>query len=162
MTECNLIKHFSLLAGLSMLISLNVYANHNEFDADSLKQIEEKYAGEPFLMVLWEINCLPCHEEMTLLGEYRKSHPEMNVVMIGTDDINQRADDVDALLEKHGLVGIDSWLFANPNIERLRYSIDPNWFGELPRNYIYDSDSSRIGFSGKLTEEILDEWLSLY
>jgi hypothetical protein len=155
------LKRIYYMAGILIAIPSLTLASHNEYNADSMKIIEEKYTGEPFLMVLWEINCLPCHEEMALIGKYRQIHPDMNIVMIGTDDISRR-DDIDELLEKHGLVGIDSWLFAHPNIERLRYSIDPNWFGELPRNYIYDSDSSRIGFSGKLTEELLDEWLKLY
>jgi hypothetical protein len=155
------LKRIYYMAGILIAIPSLTLASHNEYNADSMKIIEEKFTGEPFLMVLWEINCLPCHEEMALIGKYRQIHPDMNIVMIGTDDISRR-DDIDELLEKHGLVGIDSWLFAHPNIERLRYSIDPNWFGELPRNYIYDSDSSRIGFSGKLTEELLDEWLKLY
>ncbi len=64
-------------------------------------------------------------------------------------------------LKSHGLDDIDSWLFADPNVEKLRYNIDPEWFDELPRNYIYATDSSRIGLSGKLTPEILDEWLEI-
>ena len=148
----------SLFLSTSLILSAPVSADHKAFRADSLKQIEQQYAGKTFLMVMWEISCFPCHEEMALLGKLKKAHPDANVVMISTDDISKQHE-ISAMLESHGLGDIDSWLFADPNIEKLRYSIDPEWFGELPRNYIYDTDSSRIGISGKLTQELLDEWL---
>jgi hypothetical protein len=148
----------SILFATSLLASTTASADHKAFRADSLKQIEQQYAGQSFLLVLWEISCFPCHEEMVLLGELKQAHPDANVVLISTDNISKQKE-ISAMLESHGLEDIDSWLFADPNIEKLRYSIDPEWFGELPRNYIYDTDSSRIGISGKLTRELLDEWL---
>ena len=148
----------SLLLALSVLIPSVATADHKAFQADSLRQIEQQYAGKSFLVVLWEINCFPCHEEMELLAGLKQEHPEANVVLISTDNISKQAE-ITAMLDKHDLKGVDSWLFADQNVEKLRYSIDPEWFGELPRNYIYDVDSSRIGFSGKLTREILDEWI---
>jgi thiol-disulfide isomerase/thioredoxin len=133
-------------------------ANHKPFEAGSLKQIEQQYAGKSFLLVMWELNCFPCHEEMELIAGFKKEHPEADVVMISTDDFS-KLNDINAMLEKHKLQGVDSWVFADQNMEKLRYSIDPEWFGELPRNYIYDTDGSRIGFSGKLTKEVLEEWI---
>lgn len=147
-----------LVTTACLLVSGIAFADHQAFRADSLKQIEKKYAGKSFLLVLWEISCFPCHEEMGLLGKLKQEHPDANIVMISTDDISKIAE-ITKMLESHGLSSIDSWLFADTNLEKLKYSIDPEWFGELPRNYIYDVDSSRIGLSGKLTQEILDEWL---
>ncbi len=148
----------ALFVTVVSLLPLAATADHKAFQADSLQQIEQNYAGKSFLLVLWEMNCFPCHEEMELLAGLKQEHPDANVVLISTDDISKQ-DEVTVMLDKHGLVGIDSWLFADQNIEKLRYSIDPEWFGEIPRNYIYDVDGSRFGFSGKLTQEILDEWL---
>lgn len=146
------------LLALSMLIPKFAMAEHKAFVAGSLQQIEQQYAGESFLLVLWELSCFPCHEEMELLAKLKTKHPEANVVLVSTDPVSKSAE-VTAMLDQHGLKNIDSWLFADANIEKLRYSIDPEWFGELPRNYIYDIDGSRFGFSGKLTQELLDEWV---
>lgn len=143
---------------LLTLVSLTASADHKAFQADSLQQIQQQYAGKSFLLVLWEVTCFPCHEEMGLLSKLKQDHPDANIVMVSTDDVSKQAE-VTAMLKSHGLEDIDSWLFADPNVEKLRYKIDPEWFGELPRNYIYDTDSSRIGLSGKLTQEILDAWL---
>jgi iron complex outermembrane receptor protein len=51
-------------------------------------------------------------------------------------------------------------LFAqlNYDIERLRFSIDPTWHGELPRSYFYAADDSFKAHSGILTEEKLQEF----
>jgi hypothetical protein len=149
-----------LIFSFMFVLPLSAHAEHVGFQTDSLDQIEKQYSGEPFILVMWEINCFPCHEELETLGMLKKLHPDMNLVLVGTDNINKQ-EDIDVILSKHGLTEVDSWLFADPNIERLRYSIDPEWFGELPRNYFYDADSSRIGISGKLTEDILLEWLSM-
>jgi len=151
-------SRFIVFALLTMLLPAVAMAKHQAFTADSLRQIEQQYAGEPFLLVIWEINCFPCREELALLGKLRQAHPDMKVSLLATDNISQ-IDEIAAILEANQLAGIDSWIFADPNIERLRYNIDPEWFGELPRNYFYDADSSRFGFSGKLTEDVLNEWL---
>lgn len=147
-----------MLAAVLVLVSLAGYARQSPFGPDSLKQIEQKYAGQPFLLIMWEINCPPCREELGLLQTLRQSNPDMKLVLIATDDISLEAE-VNKILESYSLHDIDTWMFADLNVERLRYSVDPEWFGELPRNYFYDTDSSRVGFSGKLTEELIQEWL---
>ena len=156
------IKKMKLLIGLFLLMTtVTVTGQSLPYTSDSLKAIEEKYTGQHFLLVLWEVSCLPCHEEMELLGNMIESYPELNVVMVGTDHIDND-EELSKLLASHKLANIESWLFADNNIEKLRYSIDPEWYGELPRNYFYDVDSSRLGHSGKLTEEILLEWIRLH
>lgn len=140
--------------------SMVVIAEQRAFNSDSIRQIEGEYIGKPFIIVLWEINCFPCHEELELLGVLKQSHPDINLVLVSTDNISLRSE-INELMGKYQLTEVDSWLFSEPNVERLRYSIDPDWYGELPRNYFYDADSNRVAFSGKLTKKILDEWLSL-
>jgi hypothetical protein len=146
------------MAAALAFMSYAALAAQSAFGPDSLRQIEHKYAGESFLLIMWEINCPPCREELGLLQTLRKTHPDINLVLIATDDISLQHE-VNKILQSYGLQDIDTWMFADLNVERLRYSVDPEWFGELPRNYFYDVDSSRVGFSGKLTEEIMEEWL---
>ena len=58
-----------------------------------------------------------------------------------------------------GAFRADSWLFGDAGAERLRYSIDPGWRGEMPRSYLYDDDGSRVGLSGPISEDLLQGWL---
>jgi len=43
--------------------------------------------------------------------------------------------------------------------DKLRFYIDPGWYGELPRSYFYDAAQQRSGHSGALTRAQLQDWL---
>ncbi|WP_111642819.1 TlpA family protein disulfide reductase [Marinimicrobium alkaliphilum] len=128
------------------------------FTADTLKQIEETHAGKPFLLVMWEVSCPPCRRELAVLGRLKAAYPALRIALIATDEFRHRAEVAEILADK-GLSGADAWLFADANIERLRYTVDPEWFGELPRNYFYAADGSRVGVSGMVRESALTAWV---
>ena len=77
-----------------------------------------------------------------------------NLVLIATDDI-QNQEEAQAGLHGFGLEAADHWIFADPMPERLRYRIDPNGFGELPRTSLYSADQQRNAYSGVLSEATL-------
>ena len=78
------------------------------------------------------------------------------MIVISTDSIKNREDAVD-ILDEYQLADETTWMFADSFVERLRFSIDPNWYGELPRSYFYDPDHNMTAHSGILTEEKLRE-----
>ncbi|HEX7026121.1 MAG TPA: TlpA disulfide reductase family protein [Gammaproteobacteria bacterium] len=128
------------------------------FTADSLQMIEKSRKGQPFFIVLWALDCPPCRKELALLGQFHRRDESLPLVLISTDDANQSRE-VMAVLEKYALAGVDNWIFADSYMERLRYVIDPHWYGELPRSYFYDRDHTRKAFSGILKEQELKDWL---
>jgi len=79
-------------------------------------------------------------------------------VLVSTDHISYREDAMDWLI-RYGLEDIHSWMFAERFSERLRHSIDPAWFGELPRSYHFDASHQSRAHSGVLTEAQVREWL---
>ncbi|MDN5869487.1 MAG: TlpA family protein disulfide reductase [Nitrococcus sp.] len=127
------------------------------FKAGSLPNILDAHAGEPFLLVLWSLRCLPCREEMDLLADMRRQHPDLEVVFISTDGVNRR-DMVAGALAQHGLENAESWIFAGP-VQRLRYAIDPAWYGVLPRSYFYDANHERVAVNGSLEKAQILAWL---
>lgn len=145
---------------LALCLAAPAATGPKPFGSGSLAGIEQTYEGERFLLVLWQIDCAPCRGEMVMLGKLLAGHPRMNLVLVGTDPV-ERNDEAAALLEHHGLAEADTWIFAEDNLERLRYSVDPAWYGEVPRNYVYDAAGERSGFSGRLDERKVREWLSL-
>jgi hypothetical protein len=50
------------------------------------------------------------------------------------------------------------WQFSESDDERLRYSIDKQWYGELPRTYYYDKAHQIKSLSGSQDEEWLKQW----
>lgn len=127
------------------------------FNSGSLQKILDAHAGESFVLVLWSLHCIPCREEMDLLAAMRDEHPELDLVFVSTDGMG-RADQIMTVLAHHGLEDAESWAFAGP-VQRLRYQIDPNWYGVLPRSYFYDASHTRFAVSGALEREQVLAWL---
>ena len=135
-------------------------ADIRAFTADTFSRIKQDRAGEAFLVSLWSVDCPPCLVELDMLGRLLKEQPSLPLVLISTDDIRQSEDAMDFLLD-YGLEGITSWMFADSFAERLRFSIDPQWFGELPRSYYFDEQHQHQAHSGILEESMVRAWLNL-
>lgn len=128
------------------------------FEPDSLQTIEKLNSGRPFLLVLWSIDCPPCREELDLLSKMTKRHPNLHLVLVSTDTM-ESSGQVTNLLASHQLDKIDSWVFSEAGAERLRYEIDADWYGEIPRIYFYDRAHHRTGVSGSLKAGQIEAWL---
>lgn len=149
------------------LIALFVFpfaasADLKPFVAESLVDIEQQYKSRPFLMTLWSSDCAPCRLELRILSEIKSEFPDLDLdlVLISTDNIKD-AKEINRILKEYHLDAINSWIFAETNIERLRYKIDPHWSGELPRSYFYKVDATRLAVSGSLTKERITKWIEL-
>ena len=53
----------------------------------------------------------------------------------------------------------EQYQYAELDEDRSRYSIDPNWYGELPRTYFYDATHQISPLSGKISNSFLNAWL---
>lgn len=129
------------------------------FNTGSLATIQQIYAGRPFILTFWSLTCAHCAKELQLFGKWARAGRCLPLVIVSTDSL---ADEpaVRATLQHHGLGEADVWLFADPLPERLRYAVDPAWYGELPRTYFYDSAHRREAHSGVLDEQQLRAGLS--
>lgn len=128
------------------------------FGPAGMRAIEKEHAGDRFIVAVWSTDCPPCRRELSLLGAFRAEHPNVPVVLIATDPPGN-AELVERVLESFDLPGADFWLFGDAGAERLRYTIDPGWRGEMPRSYLYDHDGRRVGLSGPISEDLLENWL---
>lgn len=157
----------SKLAGVAMVLTFHtalfsspLFAdNIQSFGTSTFSELKADLAGKPFVLSLWSVDCLPCRVELEMLGELKKEDPSFPLLLISTDSIENREEAV-YILEEYELEGIKSWMFADSFIERLRFSIDPAWHGELPRSYFYSADHSFTAHSGILTREKLMELMN--
>lgn len=79
------------------------------------------------------------------------AHP--SEIIVSADDKNQ-SDDVYQLVSEYELQTVEQWVFDG-SFQHLRYSIDPAWYGELPRSYFFKQDQSRLAASGQLHQNQL-------
>lgn len=133
--------------------------NFEPLNVQTFEEIKSDYNGKPFLLSLWSIDCAPCRLELKILGELKRKDPSFPLVLISADSLEHR-ETAFYILEEYSLEKQVSWMFADNFSEPLRYSIDPNWYGELPRSYLFDSSHNAVAHSGVLTEKQLTLFLS--
>lgn len=150
-------RHAVLGSILSLAIVQSVQAdNIQDFGPQTFAELKSQYAGKPFVLSLWSVDCAPCRVELDMLGKLKQEDPMFPLVVISTDSIEKREEAVD-ILQGYALDGIPTWMFADTFVERLRFSIDPAWYGELPRSYFFAPDHSFTAHSGILTADKLAE-----
>lgn len=94
-----------------------------------------------------------------MLGKVKRQKPQLELVLVSTDsEVSQT--ELQAVLLRHQLQSIRSYVFDDNVAQSLRYSIDPAWYGELPRSYLFDSQHRRRAVSGMLSEKFIMKWLS--
>lgn len=155
------VSRLRLVVAMVLLCASQLAAadNFKAFTSESFEQIKASFEGEEFLLGLWSVDCPPCMVEMELMAKLLELNPDLPYVLVSTDSIEQR-DYSAEYLEDVGLADRESWMFADSFIERLRFSIDPNWYGELPRSYFFDSEHTMQSHSGIVSEELLRTWFS--
>lgn len=131
----------------------------NIFEPGSYRQILQQRQQQPFMLVLWSIDCPPCYQELALLADKIKLQPRLELVLVATDTSGD-IDEIKKLLRKFGLSNVNAWVFNNEMAQQLRYEIDPDWYGELPRSYLFDSQHQRQAVTGVLKPETLQRWQS--
>lgn len=122
------------------------------FATGSYQQILAGNANQPFMLVVWSTTCSSCLKDMPLLGRIHKERPELKMIMLAADDISETAQ-IQSILEKNQLSGIENWVYADGNTQKLQFEIDPKWYGELPRTYFFNKAHQREGVSGILSKE---------
>jgi len=140
------------------LLGCNVKAEHQPFQYDSLTEIESNHKNQPFLLIVWSLECPPCRGELELVSQIKKQYPKLNLAFISTDNINQ-ASELNELFSSLNLPMNELWAFNQSSPQRLRYGIDKNWYGEMPRSYFYNSNHERVAVSGKLSKALIIKWI---
>jgi len=131
----------------------------NYFTTDSYQIILDKNKHQPFLLVLWSLDCPPCISELKTLGAFHKQYPQHKIILVSTDTKNQ-LDEIESLMIKNNLQEIEQWVFDGA-FQYIRHSIDPGWYGELPRSYFYKKNQSRLSSSGQLHHDQLINLFSI-
>lgn len=127
------------------------------FTAKSFAAIKQAHAGRPFILAFWSVSCEPCREEMLVVAELHRKRPQLPIVLVAADPPSAQAA-VRRFLAKYELGRIEVWQFDDDAPERLRYSVDPGWAGELPRSYLFNAAHEPTAQSGVVDPQWLERW----
>ena len=153
-----LVNHILLFVILLMALPVSAGSDLQVFDQQAYQSILNNQKQQSFLLVLWSLDCPPCMEELTMLSDFHKQYPDKKIILVSTDSQSQ-SDEITGLINKFGLTQIPQWVFGNESSQYLRYSIDPMWYGELPRSYFHSVDA-RKAVSGKLNKADIIRWFN--
>ena len=112
-------------------------------------------AGRPFVLAFWSADCPPCRDELALWVKVQAGWPKLRIVLVCTD-YGEDLVRAETLLAQTGAQRLEHWVFADEHAERLRWSIDPGWRGELPMARFYDQGHRVEGHRGRLDAFALD------
>jgi thiol-disulfide isomerase/thioredoxin len=151
----------SLFLVAAALLCADAAASHEPrpFDGTSLEAIRHANRGRPFVLSLWSVHCEPCRHEMPLWRELQKKHPGVRVVLVAADNPGE-LERIKRFLTQHDPGPVESWRYADDFEERIRYSIDPKWRGELPRTYFFDANHKPIARSGVPDAQWAEKWFA--
>jgi thiol-disulfide isomerase/thioredoxin len=130
----------SLLLGLLLAVAALGGARGETlaFERGSWEKLLARHAGKPTVIHLWGLTCAPCLVELPAWGKLQSSRPDLRLVLVAADPLQQDPGRLEATLARAGLGKTESWSFTDRFYERLRYEIDPAWAGELPRTVMID------------------------
>jgi len=138
---------------LTASISVSSEVLIRPFISGSFSQILEQRQQKSFVLILWSLDCPSCYKELEMLGKLTQQHSDLDIVLVSTD-IDATQDELQIVLKRYHLNNIESWVFSGDSDERLRFEIDRNWYGELPRSYFFKLSEKKQVVSGV-------EWIAL-
>jgi len=92
-------------------------------------------------------------------GKLLSERPDLGLVVINADLVPNEPSAVSAMLAQTGLAAAENWTFADDFAERLRYEIDPQWRGEIPRTMLIARDGATTVIEGVADLTQVKAWL---
>ncbi len=123
-------------ANLPTSSTLNSTVSLQSFELGSFEKIVTGKNKQDHLVVLWSFDCPPCITELEKISDLHQQFPNYQLTLINTDAVDEQLR-VKKILKQFNLAELDNWGYANSDEEKLRYDIDPRWYGDLPRSYFF-------------------------
>ena len=127
------------------------------FEINTRNVIEKKYLNQPLIISFWSIDCPYCIDDLKKLGKALSKNTNVQLITVCVDG-KESAKKAERILSQANLPKHEQYQYAEVDEDRLRYNIDPAWYGELPRTYFYDATHQVTPLSGKISNSFLDKW----
>jgi thiol-disulfide isomerase/thioredoxin len=128
---------------------------------DELRSAMKGHRGRVLVLHLWATWCLPCLQELPLVGALAREGPSRGVdlLSVSLDDPSPgSAAAVARVLSERGSVAMTRNILRVDNPEALVASIDPHWEGAIPAFFAYDRQGKlRHAEVGEMTRDGFDQ-----
>ena len=148
-----------ILLFLLFFSSLSFAYEFMPFEINTRNVIEKKYLNQPLIISFWSIDCPYCIDDLKKLGKALSKNKNVKLITVCVDG-KESAKKAERILNLAHLPEHERYQYAEVDEDKLRYSIDPTWYGELPRTYFYDTAHQVTPLSGKIPNSFLYAWLN--
>ncbi len=148
---------FKTLLFLLFVSNLSFAYDFMPFDMNTRQAIEKRYIDQPLIISFWSIDCPYCINDLKKLGKALSKNTNVKLITVCVDG-KESAIKAERILNQANLPKHEQYQYAEVDEDRLRYNIDPAWYGELPRTYFYDTAHQVTPLSGKISNSFLDKW----
>jgi hypothetical protein len=131
----------------------------NVFGKGSWQDLTGARKGQKLIVHFWSVACGPCLTELPEWGKFLARHPDTPLVLVNWESRPQPADRIRDTLAKAGLADAENWTLADDFEQKIRFEIDRDWMGELPRTQLIAQDGSMSIISGTMDFTKLSAWL---
>ncbi len=126
--------------------------NFTVYDKDGNKVELWDFVGKPIILNFWASWCGPCKNEMPHFEEAYKANPDLEFIMVNSNDT---VSDAQKLIENNGYTF--PVYFDMDNDAAIKYGISA-----FPTTMLIDRNGDPIGYvTGMLTEEALNQLLEI-
>jgi len=129
------------------------------FGEGSWQDLTDAHRGQKLIVHFWRLACAPCLTELPEWGKFLAGHKGAPLVLINWESRPQPADRIRTTLAKAGLAGAENWTLTDGFEQKIRFAIDRDWMGELPRTQLIGRDGSVTTLSGAMDFSKLTAWL---
>jgi thiol-disulfide isomerase/thioredoxin len=148
-----------LAAAPFILVSAANAGELKSFVRGSWRSIVEGHAGRSVIVHFWGLTCGPCRAEMPAWGKLFAEKPDLPLVTVNADMVQDAPEDAQEFLSKYGLSNAENWIFDGGFVERLRFEIDPKWQGEIPVTLLIGRDGVTRRIEGSASMPEVSTWL---
>jgi hypothetical protein len=149
----------ALMLAMSSTLAVAGETSPKVFGEGSWQDLTVPHKGQKLIVHFWSIACAPCLAELPEWGKFLAGNPEALLVLINWESRPQPADRIRATLAKAGLAGAEQWALTDGFEQKIRFAIDRDWMGELPRTQLIGRDGSVTTISGAMDFSKLTAWL---
>lgn len=150
-----------LVALMMVCLMAPLSAKEQVFNQSTFKQLKQEYGGKPWILLVWSVDCPPCFKELAMVKELLTLRPQLPIVLLNADGEMIATTERQQIINQFDLSALKHFYFADGQVQSGRYQLDPNWHGELPRSYFFDTKGEYRAKSGLVSKALIAKWLGL-
>jgi hypothetical protein len=152
-------KLFTILA-FAFLLAQSAYAQSpsiKSYQKGDWKALTRQFAGQPLAIHFWGVTCAACIKELPQWGKFLAQNKNAKIIFIQVDETTLQ--NIQKSISKANLLQATNYYVDSPFDERLRYEIDPTWYGETPTTILIDPKGKVVRKTGLIDFSYLGQFL---